>query len=68
MQFMKRSLHKLSIDIRVGYVTSNIQSLREVHIEHRFDDRLNQVKMLGARSHKKSTPGRRKLRVKIILN
>ena len=46
---MKSSLHKLSVDIRVSYAISNIQSEQEVHVEHRFDDCLNLVKLLGAR-------------------
>ena len=49
MEYMKRSLHKLSIDIRVSYAISNIQLEQEVHVEHRFDDCLNLVKLLGAR-------------------
>lgn len=49
IQIFNRYLHKLSIDIRVSYAISNIQLEQEVHVEHRFDDCLNLVKLLGAR-------------------
>ena len=44
IEYMKRYLHKLSRDIRVCYVISNIQSEQDVHVEHRFDDCLKLVK------------------------
>ena len=44
IEYMKRDLHKFSRYIRVGYVISDIQSEREVHAEHRFDDCLKLVK------------------------
>ena len=64
IEYMKRYLHKLSRDARVCYVISNIQSEREVHAEHRFDDCSKQVKLLDARSQKSVTVARGKLRVK----